>query len=285
MHRIVEQVKEQVKEQKELEQIMKLENDANDDVGASENNDDDYAIHPATSTSLWIYMYRCAKLGSRSLWKKKKNAILEEQIRSLCDKVIQYRLGGTKAGKNILDRKTNVPIHPNVVKCFCNMTDIMIATNPTLYTDIASKLNITFHDERVVCKAFSDFAEILFSKGTTWSLLVSLLTFSSCLAVECAKSGRSVLVRSISDWTTIFIIMHTREWIIENGKWNGVLKYFEPQKETSPGKLLDDLMLRYQGYASLIQWPLMVLIVCLVTYVLYRIDHWFYDLIKGNKSM
>ena len=66
---------------------------------------------------------------------------------------------------------------------------------------------------------FSDFAECLFSKGTTWPLVISLLAFSGALAVECSRNGRSILVKSVRDWATVFMVMRLKEWIIDNGKW------------------------------------------------------------------
>merc|ERR1711962_179093 len=92
------------------------------------------------------------------------------------------------------------------VHCFCAMSDLMIFENPGLYTDLSSKLNTPLHEERVVCKAFMDFAEALFNKGTTWPLIISLLTFAGSLAAECSRNGRSILVGSIKDWTTIFVV-------------------------------------------------------------------------------
>ena len=108
-----------------------------------------------TTTSLWIYLYRCAKLGSRSLWHKKKNAVLEEEIRTLCDKVIQHCMARMQGDFTaVTGQKTNVPLRQEVLQCFFNMTDLIVASNPNLYSDVALKLNITIHEERVVCKAY-----------------------------------------------------------------------------------------------------------------------------------
>ena len=193
-------------------------------------------------------------------------------MRSLCDKVIQHRLTATQTGNNILHRKTNIPIRPDVVTCFCDMTDVIIFSNPTLYTDIALKLNITFQEERLVCKAYSDFAEILFSKGVTWPLIISFLAFSSCLAVECAKHGRSILVRSISDWATIFIIMRLRDWIVQNRCWNGALRYFEPKKQSSSlisERVIGDLMSVYRVYEKTVNRGVFGVFTVCVMYLLY----------------
>lgn len=120
-----------------------------------EDDIDTFSTSAKISTSLWIYLYRCAKLGSRSLWHKKKNVVLEEEIRTLCDKVISNYMSrkqpdyvGTKR------HKTNVPVRDDVLQCFYNMTDLIVASNPNLYTDVALKLNITLQEERVVCKAY-----------------------------------------------------------------------------------------------------------------------------------
>ena len=277
MHHVVEQARQQ-REWEKFIALEKEQNEVNDD-GIKENENtvkdvNDFTNETTTSTSLWIYLYRCAKLGSRSLWKKKKNSILEEQIRYLCDKVIQHRLTKTQCENDKLDRTSNVPIGLDIVTCFCNMTDVIIYLNPTLYTDIALKLNITFQEERLVCKAYSDFAEILFSKGTTWPLIVSFLAFTSCLAVECAKQGRSILVRSLSDWATIFLIMHMKDWIVKNGRWNGALKYFQPKKQSSAvisSKILNVVVSKYKSNGNLLFRGLMVTVVCLVAYVLWDI--------------
>ena len=195
-------------------------------------------------------------------------------MRSLCDKVIQHHLTARQTGNNILHRKTNIPIRPDIVTCFCDMTEVIIFANPTLYTDIELKLNITFQEERLVCKAYSDFAEILFSKGTTWPLIVSFLAFTSCLAVECAKQGRSILVRSLSDWATIFIVMHMKDWIVKNGRWNGALKYFQPKKQSSAvisSKIIDEVVLKYKKHEKLLFRSVSVMLVCLVFYILWGI--------------
>ena len=251
--------------------------------------DDDFSNAAyETTSSLWIYLYRCAKLGARSLWKKKKNVVLEEQIRALCDKVIQHRLTKMQLGDTILARKTNLPIRQDVVHCICTMTDVIVATNPKLYKDVALKLNITFHEERLVCKAYSDFAEILFSNGPTWPLLISLLAFSGSLAVECTRKGRSILVRRISDWATIFIVMRLRDWIIQQGKWDGVLRYFEPKKQSPsliPDAFVDDLLSKYRKHEKSIQQISFGLLAALCFYILYSMGSVFYDIVGGKNTI
>lgn len=65
----------------------------------------------------------------------------------------------------------------------------------------------------------SDFAEHLFSKSISWSLIASLLAFSGGLAIECTRNGRSILVRSVCDWATVFIVIRLKEWVKQNGGW------------------------------------------------------------------
>ena len=277
MQNLVNQARE-LKKWEDLRKELEAEEAATEDQGADGKEEQDNTttttMQSAVSTSLWIYLYRCAKLGSRSLWKKKRNVILEEQIRTLCDRVIQHRLQRHKSEINDLNRKSNIPLRGDIVKCFCDMTDLMILQNPNLYSDIALKLNITFHEERSVCKAFSDFAEVLFSKGVTWPLIVSLLAFSSGLAAECAKHGRSILVQSISDWATVFIVMRLRGWIVENGKWDGMLRYFEPKKQTSDisvisERFMDELFLKYQTHDKSIHFSILVLVLAVLVYFVY----------------
>jgi len=70
---------------------------------------------------------------------------------------------------------------------------------------------------------FSEFAENLFKKGVSWPLIISLLAFSGSLAAECTRNGRSILVRRICDWATLFIVMRLKEWIKENGGWVSII--------------------------------------------------------------
>ena len=65
----------------------------------------------------------------------------------------------------------------------------------------------------------SDFAESLFAKTISWPLIASLLAFSGGLAIECIRNGRSILVRRICDWATIFVVMRLKNWIKQNGGW------------------------------------------------------------------
>lgn len=66
---------------------------------------------------------------------------------------------------------------------------------------------------------FSDFAENLFMKGVSWPLIISFLAFSGSLAAECTNNGRSILVRRICDWSTLFIVMRLKQWLTDNGGW------------------------------------------------------------------
>lgn len=276
----------QVREQREWERLEKV-------AGGSENGDEKdgkdlcdimspQTFKTTTSSSLlWIYLYRCSKQGSRSLWKGKKNVAMEEQVRSLTDKIIQYRLSKSRPDDNVLSYRVNKPVRQDLVQCLCNMTDIMIEVNPGLYNDIALKLNITFQEERLVCKAFSDFAEVLFSKGPTWPLLVSLYTFASCLAVECSKNGRSILVKSISDWTAIFIVMRLREWIVDNGKWNGVLQFFEPKKQSSDA-FLDELYSKLLSYGTPVRHTVVGSSLVVGLYVLYSTGCTVFEFLGGK---
>ena len=106
----LQQIVALAKQEKEWERLMVTHQDDNYhcNESAMRNTTVNRSKHTTpmqTSASLWIYLYRCAKLGSRSLWKKKKNVILEEQVRSLCDKVIQHRITVTQSGNEILNRK------------------------------------------------------------------------------------------------------------------------------------------------------------------------------------
>ena len=114
------------------------------------------------------------------------------------------------------------------VQCFCAMSDLMIFENPGLYTDLSSKLNTPLQEERVVCKAFMDFAEALFNRGTSWPLIISFLTFAGSLAAECSRNGRSILVGSIKDWTTIFVVLKLKDWIAQNGNLLGLVRFVSP---------------------------------------------------------
>ena len=100
----MEQIVKKASEMKEWESTvrrqmssMEAELDAKTDLKRKDglhkiDAEDENSVGATKSSSLWIYLYRCAKLGSRSVWKKKKNIALEEQIRSLCDEIIKYKL-------------------------------------------------------------------------------------------------------------------------------------------------------------------------------------------------
>lgn len=262
MHKLVIQVKKQKKFERLMEEV--------DSDEKSQDTCQDFSSEIYNNTTLlWIYMNRCSKIGIRSLWKEKKNIVFGEQVRSLCDKVIQHRLSESNSGSNFLAGRDNMPIREDLVKCFCRMTDAMIMTNPDLYMDLALKMDITFHEERIVCKAFSDFAENLFSEGPTWALITSLLTFSGCLAVECSKNGRSILVGSISDWATTFIIVRLKTWIQENNMWDGVLQYFAPKRKCS-ARFIERPLKRVFKLVSLV----------FLLYTFYLVFSWFQTFMK-----
>ena len=54
----MQRVVEQLKQQKEWEEMMKLDAQLHDEDVNGLVEDDEYAAHVSTSTSLWIYLYR-----------------------------------------------------------------------------------------------------------------------------------------------------------------------------------------------------------------------------------
>ena len=84
----------------------------------------------------------------------------------------------------------------------------------------AKMVNLSVSSDYALTYCFSsDFAESLFAKTISWPLIASLLTFSGGLAIECIRNGRSILVRRICDWATIFVVMRLKNWIKQNGGW------------------------------------------------------------------
>jgi len=199
-------------------------------LGEMGDESDSGTEHQEKISSLWVHVFRVARAGPKCLWSKKDDSELEEEIRFMCEKVINYRVKPSALGQRTA---------PRTVRCFCRMTDIMMTQNPELYTQLSSKLNTTLEGERVVCKAFTDFAEALFEKGITWPLIISLLTFSGALAAECSRNGRSVLVRSISNWTTVFMVLKLKEWIEENGNLVGFIHFVSPESTTKEEQALN----------------------------------------------
>lgn len=177
--------------------------------------------------TLWIYLYRCSKLGPRSIWRKQEVCLLEEQSRTVCDKAIRHRMERVCIDHSPI-KSPNIRAKPSAeaLACIYDIMDVLVASNPELYTDVSFKMNMNIHDERAVCRAYSDFAESLFQKGVTWPLITALFAFSGSLAAECTRNGRSILVRSICDWATVFIVMRLKEWLKENSGWEGVVSYF-----------------------------------------------------------
>ncbi|XP_066922562.1 apoptosis regulator BAX-like isoform X4 [Clytia hemisphaerica] len=180
-----------------------------------------------SQTTLWIYLYRCSKLGPRSLWIKQSNCVLEELTRTICDKAIRHRM--TKASIDhspIKSPKLYETPSEKTMQCVKDMIDLIVSSHPELYTEITFKLNIPVQDERTVCRTYSEFAENLFKRGVSWPLIISLLSFSGSLAAECTRNGRSILVRRICDWATLFIVMRLKDWIQDNGGWDGMYEFF-----------------------------------------------------------
>ena len=84
----------------------------------------------------------------------------------------------------------------------------------------AKMVNLSVSCDYALTYCFSsDFAESLFAKTISWPLIASLLAFSGGLAIECIRNGRSILVRRICDWATIFVVMRLKNWIKQNGGW------------------------------------------------------------------
>lgn len=190
---------------------------------------DDMAASKKSQTTLWIYLYRCSKLGPRSLWVKQTNYTLEEMTRTICEKVVRHRM--TKASIDhspIKSPKLYDSPCDQTMQCIKDMVDLMVSAHPELYSEITFKLNIPIQDERTVCRTYSEFAENLFKRGVSWPLIISLLAFSGSLATECTRNGRSILVRRICDWATLFIVMKLKAWVQAQGGWDGIYDFFHP---------------------------------------------------------
>ena len=116
-----------------------------------------------SQTTLWIYMYRCSKLGPRSLWVKQSNCVMEELTRTICDKAIRHRM--TKAAIDHSPIKSpKLFEHPSekTMQCVKDMIDLVVSSHPELYSEITFKLNIPIQDERTVCRTFRYHFELLF---------------------------------------------------------------------------------------------------------------------------
>ena len=179
------------------------------------------------SAGTWLYLYRYSKLGAHHFWKGKADNAIEEQGRSLSERTIRYRMERMRIDHTPI-KTPSFKFHAsaNVLDKMIDMVDLFVAAYPDVFMHASAKLRIEIKDERVLCKAFSAFAEELFSNGINWGLIVAFFAFSASLAVECVHFGRSILVRGICDWTSLFIAIRLKDWIIENGGWEGIVVHF-----------------------------------------------------------
>lgn len=116
---------------------------------------EEMGVHKKTQTTLWIYLYRCSKLGPRSLWIKQSECDLEELTRAICDKAIRHRMSKADIDHSpIKSPKLYATPAEETIDCVKNMLDLLVSSHPELYSEITFKLNIPIQDERTVCRTY-----------------------------------------------------------------------------------------------------------------------------------
>ncbi|XP_075425176.1 apoptosis regulator R1-like [Ascaphus truei] len=79
--------------------------------------------------------------------------------------------------------------------------------------------------------AYPRFAEVagdLFRDGVNWGRVVGFFVFGAALCVESVNKEMSPLVPRIQDWMGTYLETNLRDWIQNNGGWNGFLAVYGP---------------------------------------------------------
>lgn len=117
-----------------------------EEMGASKNK---------SQTTLWIYLYRCSKLGPRSVWVKQSDCVLEELTRTICDKAIRHRMSKAFIDHSpIKSPKLYETPSEKTMTCVKDMVDLLVSAHPELYSEITFKLNVPIQEERTVCRTY-----------------------------------------------------------------------------------------------------------------------------------
>ncbi|KRZ14215.1 Bcl-2-like protein 1 [Trichinella zimbabwensis] len=66
----------------------------------------------------------------------------------------------------------------------------------------------------------------LFNDGIRWGRIVALYAFGGSLSLQCVRKNMPELVSSIADWLAMYTETHLSQWIIENGGWEGFVKFY-----------------------------------------------------------
>jgi len=67
----------------------------------------------------------------------------------------------------------------------------------------------------------------LFAEGFQWGRFVALFAFGGALAVQCVYTEMPHLVDSIVEWVSTYVDEKLAEAMLENGGWEGFVKYFD----------------------------------------------------------
>ncbi|KXJ21080.1 apoptosis regulator Bcl-2 [Exaiptasia diaphana] len=166
-----------------------------------------------------------------SAFSSSERDILEESF-SLTLDYISYRLRNKFDQSQLvgLPRNFLIPKTPSTSEAkLRSLASHMEAEYPDLFETACAKLDFTPASAR---STFYSVAKEIFQTGINWGRIVALFTFGGVVAHHFVENERPDMVSHIVLWIPSFIAEHLLSWIMENGGWNGFVKYFSESSQS-----------------------------------------------------
>jgi hypothetical protein len=80
-----------------------------------------------------------------------------------------------------------------------------------------------------VYPTFVALTQELFSDNKNWGRIVALFSFGGALAKYCVQKDMPQLINNIALWVANVVSHQLRDWIDENGSWDGFVTFYESQ--------------------------------------------------------
>lgn len=101
--------------------------------------------------------------------------------------------------------------------------------NDNRFTDVLA----SFHEFGISQETFLVVLDQLLIGELNWARVMSVLTLSGALSVQCGEIGEENKIDLIEDWANSFAEVKLRSWIDSNNGMEGLRQYTRPQKSSA----------------------------------------------------
>ncbi|XP_061677357.1 induced myeloid leukemia cell differentiation protein Mcl-1b [Syngnathoides biaculeatus] len=115
------------------------------------------------------------------------------------------------------------------------------------YNGIINKLSL---DDRGDNMGFvTEVAKSLFSDGTTnWGRVSSLVAFGAVVSQYLKEKGQGHCVELVAQEISSYLLVHQRNWLVENNSWDGFVEFF---REVDPESTIRNTLMAFAGVAGI----------------------------------